>query len=353
MVKFQIFTVTLTLLFAFSSTAQTLIDFGEYKNIAHQRSCFSGPFGNYATWRDTLINQNPNYKTDEDRNKARLQFSRNFPRERYDYYKENLTCSWFQYSVDGGKVNGYIIQKNLKESAAVPVLVYNRGGNGNFGGVVFGALFKRLFPIADRGFIIIGSQYRGTFMKEPDASFDDQFGGDDINDVLELFNIIPHVKGVDQNRVGMFGGSRGGMQTFLALRSGVDVRAVAVLAAPTDLLAALSDRPEMEDVYKHRIPNYENNKKKALSDRSVVEWVDKLDKNIPILVLHGQNDKRVNASQSLALANVLQQHSHPYKLVIYPGDDHGLNGHRDDVNDELVDWFKHHFSETTDAAKSN
>lgn len=348
MVKFQIVAAAFVLLFVFPATAQPLIDFGEYKNISHQRPCFSGSFGEYTTWRDTLINRNPNYKTEDDRKKARLRFGQDFPREQYNYFKKNLTCNWFQYPVDGGKVNGYIIRKNLPESTKLPVLVYNRGGNGNYGGMVFGALFKRLFPIADRGFVIIGSQYRGTFMKEPDASFDDQFGGEDVNDVVELFKLIPHIDGVDNDHVGMFGGSRGGMQTFLALKAGVNVEAVAVLAAPTDLLAGLTDRPEMENVYKHRIPDYESNKQKALGARSVVAWVDKLDKRIPMLVLHGQNDKRVSANQSLALANVLQQHNHPYKLIIYPGDDHGLNGHRDEVNNELVDWFKQHFLETTD-----
>ena len=54
------------------------------------------------------------------------------------------------------------------------------------------------------------------------------------------------------------------------------------------------------------------------------------------MVIYGQNDTRVNANQSLAFANVLQKQHHPYKLIIYPRDDHGLNGHRDEVNDELV-----------------
>lgn len=343
MIKSRIFIATLVVLFAYTATAQPLIDFGEYKKISHQRPCFSGPFGEYASWRDTLINRNSNYKTEGDRKKAKLRFHQDFPREQYDYFKESLTCNWFQYDVDGGKVNGYIIRKNMAEGAKLPVLVYNRGGNGNYGGMVFGALFKRLFPIADEGFVIIGSQYRGTFMKEPDTSFDDQFGGEDINDVVELFNMIPHIDGVNNNNIGMFGGSRGGMQTFLALKAGINVKAVAVLAAPTDLLTGLSDRPEMERVYNHRIPDYKSNKQDVLKKRSVVAWVDKLDKNIPILLLHGQNDKRVSANQSLALAGVLQQHGHPYKLVIYPRDDHGLNRHSDEVNDELVNWFKYHF----------
>ena len=182
-------------------------------------------------------------------------------------------------------------------------------------------------------------------MKEIDAAFDDQFGGADVDDVLELLAVIPHIEGVDASRVGMLGSSRGGMQTLLALKAGANVKAAAILGAPTDLLAWLSDRPDMEEVFTKRISGYAGGKEKTLKQRSGVEWVDELDSNVPILVMHGQNDARVNANQSLAFASVLQQHNHPYKLVIYPGDDHGLNGHREEVNDELVKWFNRFLKE--------
>lgn len=343
MIKLFVF-VKVVVLFSltFPVNAEPSIGFNDYKGISHQRSCFSGPFGDYNHWRDSLINRNQ-YKSEKDREAARLRFSKDISRQEYDHFKENLICNWFQYRVDGKMVNGYIIKK--KNPAALPVLVYNRGGNGNFGAMVFGAMFRRLFPIADQGFVIIGSQYRGTLIKEIDTAFDDQFGGADVGDVLELFNIIPHVEGADATRVGMLGSSRGGMQTLLALKAGANVRAAAILAAPTDLLAWLSERPDMDEVFKKRISGYAADKEQTLKQRSGVEWVDKLDSSIPILVMHGQNDARVNANQSLALANGLQQHRHPYKLVIYPGDDHGLSGHSDEVNDELVNWFNRYLKE--------
>ncbi len=325
------------LLLTFSASAKPGIDFNDYKGVVHQRPCFSGPFGDYTGWRESLINRNPEHKTEKQKETARQRFSKNISRQEYNYYKENLTCAWFQYLVDGKKVNGYVIKK--KSNALLPVLIYNRGGNGNYGGMVFGNFFRRLFPIADQGFVIIGSQYRGTFMKERDAAFDDQFGGADVDDVLELLNIIPYIEGADASRVGIFGSSRGGMQTLLALKAGANVKAAAVMASPTDLQALLSDRPDMENVYKERIPGYGTNNGKVLHQRSAVKWVKKLNKNVPLLVLHGQNDTRVNANQSLILATILQQHNHPYKLVIYPRDDHGLRLHRDEVNNELTSWF--------------
>jgi dipeptidyl aminopeptidase/acylaminoacyl peptidase len=58
------------------------------------------------------------------------------------------------------------------------------------------------------------------------------------------------------------------------------------------------------------------------------------------LLLHGDKDWRVNVEQSIQLAAALKKESHPHKLVVYPGGNHGLTKHRQEVNQELITWFK-------------
>jgi len=218
------------------------------------------------------------------------------------------------------------------------VLIYNRGGNGNFGGVVFGSMMSNLFPIANEGFVIIGSQYRGTFIKK--SSVSDEFGGSDVNDVTALLDYIQNIEGADVQRIGMYGASRGGMQTHLALKQTSKIKAIATIAGATDLLKELDFRPAMEKVYANRIPDYDKNKVAELKRRSVLTWVDELSQNIPILLLHGEDDKRVSVNNSIELAEALTKHNIPHKLIVYPNDNHRLMKNKEKANKELISWFR-------------
>ena len=62
--------------------------------------------------------------------------------------------------------------------------------------------------LAEQGYVIIGSNYREK----------DEFGGAEINDVLNLTETVKEIKKADSNCIGMFGWSRGGMMTYLALQ---------------------------------------------------------------------------------------------------------------------------------------
>ncbi len=76
----------------------------------------------------------------------------------------------------------------------------------------------------------------------------------------------------------------------------------------------------MEKVFKHRIPDYEKNKVAELEKRSVLNWTTDLSPNVPILLLHGTNDKRVSVNHSIDLAASLKKNNIPHKLVLYPDD---------------------------------
>ena len=306
--------------------------------ILEQKNCFSWIFTDYDSWRYGMERKyKKKIKSDEKLKQALIRFDSTFGREKFDLYKSQLSCSTFKYIVDGKIVKGYIIKPKLAKNK-LPVLIYNRGGNGNFGGVVFGSMMRNLFPIASEGFIIIGSQYRGTFAKK--STVHDEFGGEDVKDVIALLDYIPSIDGADPKRIGMYGASRGGMQTHLALKQMENVKAIATIAGNSDLLKGLTYRPEMEKVFKHRIPFYEKNKVKELEKRSVLNWVADLSPNVPILLLHGTNDKRVSVNHSIDLATALSRNNIPHKLVLYPDDNHGLRKNRNKANKELISWFR-------------
>jgi dipeptidyl aminopeptidase/acylaminoacyl peptidase len=321
---------------SFSTQASNLIN---DERVTDQKSCFTWIFTDYASWRNGMEKKfKRKIKSEEKLNQALNRFDSRFGKEKFDFYQSNLSCSTFNYSVDGNTVKGYVIKPKVSKGK-LPVLIYNRGGNGNFGGVVFGSMMHNLFPIANEGFVIIGSQYRGTFTKNPSTTHD-EFGGSDVKDVTALLDYIPSIEGADSQRVGMYGASRGGMQTFLALKNAKNIKAVATIAGATDLLKELEFRPAMEKVYSRRIPNYDKNKVTELDKRSVLKWVNELSPNVPILLLHGEDDKRVSVNSSIALAAALSKNNISHKLVVYPDDNHGLMQNKEKANKELVNWFR-------------
>ncbi|MFY8282561.1 alpha/beta hydrolase family protein [Pseudoalteromonas sp. SSMSWG5] len=92
-------------------------------------------------------------------------------------------------------------------------------------------------------------------------------------------------------------------------------------------------------VYVRRIPNYKENKQAELEARSVMNWVDKLSPKVPILLIHGSDDKRVSVENSIQFAKALDKHQIPHKLVVYDGDNHFLMDHKEQLETELVNWF--------------
>jgi dipeptidyl aminopeptidase/acylaminoacyl peptidase len=332
--------VSLVLL-SFSTQATKVINDNKIKS---EKNCFSSIFESYGSWRGFLKNKYAKRsKSKAELSKKLSWFDSMFNEQDFNQYKNNLSCNNFIYQVDGNDVDGFIIRPKTN-SKKLPVLVYNRGGNGSYGSVTFGSMMNNLFPIANQGFVIIGSQYRGRQYPGTltEGVMHDEFGGKDVEDVIRLLDFIPKVAGADAERIGMFGYSRGGMQTHLTVKHTNKVKAIATIAGASDLLEELSFRPAMENVYKKRIPNYETNKVAELKKRSVLNWVNELSDSVPILLIHGENDERVSVKNSIELAAALTKHNIPNKLVVYSNDNHGLEQNKAKMHQELVTWFHHY-----------
>ncbi len=227
-----------------------------------------------------------------------------------------------------------------KKEGKYPAIIFNRGGNRDFGALsLYGGnstypIIRGFAPLAKEGYVVIGCNYRGGGKSEGE----DEFGGKDINDVLNLIEVLAEMPKADAAKIGMYGWSRGGMMTYLALTKTDKIKAAAVGGAPSD--KTIIDRPNMETgVYAELIPNYWENKEVELKKRSAVFWADKFPKEVPLLIMHGNADWRVKSTHSLKLALELEQHRIPYRLKIFEGADHGIRQYRPEVNEEVISWF--------------
>ncbi len=233
------------------------------------------------------------------------------------------------YLSQGHRVVGYIVEP--KEGENLPCVIYNRGGSGDFGSIKIGHLFLRLSLFAKAGYITIFSQYSGNAGGEGV----DEMGGTDIEDVLNLYPILKKYSRADASRIGMYGASRGGMMTYLALARTDWIKAAVIVAGTTDLLTKKEFRPEMED---HYIKMFGGNEEE-LKKRSVLYWADKLPKNVPILLMHGTADWRVNPLDSIRMAEELYKNKVPYRLVIFEGGDHYLSEQKQQSSEMSIDWM--------------
>jgi len=241
-------------------------------------------------------------------------------------------CRRVKYMSDGLKVVGIIWKPKETTGKKLPLVIYNRGGNREFGKLGFFMNYA-LYPFLQNGFVVIGSQYRGIEGGEGK----DEFGGAEINDVANLIPLAKSLGYVDMNNVFMLGDSRGGMETFIALKNGLPISAAAVRGAPSDLTNTLKRRPSFAEVFEELIPDYNERSEELLRERSAVYWSDKI--NTPILILQGGADWRNDPTQALNLAQKLQQRGKNYELIIYSGDDHGLSLNRADGDRRIIEWF--------------
>ncbi len=271
--------------------------------------------------RDTLFNE--------------ATFRRNHPREWFEALSDErrVRCRRITYGSDGLRVTGFIVEPASPASTARhPLIVFNRGGNQAFGAIRTADLMEFAGWALD-GYVVVASQYRGNDGGEGR----EEFGGAEVADVLNILALGRQLPLVDPDRVFMYGFSRGGMMTYLALAHGAEVRAAAVLGGPGDLAEGLRHRPEMETVYRELMPDYEARKAEHLRARSAAAWPERL--SAPLLILHGGADWRVWPGVALAVAAGLQQRGHPYELVIYEGDDHPMTANLPEVRARLRAWF--------------
>ena len=290
----------------------------------------------------------PNYESLDD-------FGRNyFPRS---VYEEARTQKEFEiveitYASDGLPVRGLLIKPKTPGTQKLPAIIFNRGGNGDLGRVTDSGQpccrvntssldVADLYLFAKAGFVVIASDYRyqGATVKR------DEWGGVEVDDVLNLVPALKSLDFVDPGRLYMLGLSRGGTMTYLAIKRGIPVKAAAVIGGVSDVKAWVNARPEMGivngneyiDGFANIWPDYEHRAEEYYRARSAVYWPDQI--NVPVLILHSRTDRLVPVTQAFQIAEALQEKGKVYSLHIFERDGHALPQNRDDRDRMIIDWF--------------
>jgi dipeptidyl aminopeptidase/acylaminoacyl peptidase len=227
-------------------------------------------------------------------------------------------------SADGVEVHGQLFR--ARGPGKHPAIVYVHGGPrrqmllGFHPSGYYSNAYVFNQHLAAKGYHVLAVNYRsGTgygnaFRDAPELG---RAGGSEYRDVLAAGRWLEAREDVDPARIGIWGGSWGGYLTALALArdsalfaSGVDFHGVHSMLRP--LPGSLS-------------PAAQNEARQLQWDSSPLGAIERW--RSPVLLIHGDDDRNVDFSQSVTLARELAARRIPYRELVFPNERHSFLVH--------------------------
>ena len=218
---------------------------------------------------------------------------------------------------DGRDIGGYLTIPN--GDGPFPLIVMPHGGP--YVSETTDAFDEWSQMLANNGYMVLQPQYRGSrkyglefyksaFINGSEAGYAMQDDKDDGALYLAKQGLV------DPNRMAMFGWSYGGYAALVAAsREDQIYQCVIAGAAVTD--------PEMQvDYYRYRMEGAQKLEQLTTWDGAVspINEVNKV--NVPLYILHGDNDQRVPPEHYYKYVKALEKEDVPHKKELLKGADH-------------------------------
>lgn len=242
---------------------------------------------------------------------------------------KNVDVYRLVYKVGALNVVGYVVLPHTGER--LPCLIHLRGGVGDFAMLTTRTIVGQMVKYAHEGYVVIATQYPGV---EGGDGADSMGGIDDIASIKKLRDILKGLSIADATNIGVKGHSRGGLMTYMLMREVTWVKTAIIASALTDQISWAKERAECRA---HQIRMWGKSRKESMR-RSPIQWVDALSKKVPLLIMHGSADARVDASQSIRMVYALNEQRIPVRFILFEGADHNLSEFRDEHFMQTLNW---------------
>ena len=177
--------------------------------------------------------------------------------------------------------------------------------------------------LASRGYTVLSVNYRsgtGYGMEFREALNYGASGASEFADVLGAGRFLADLPGVDEDRVGLWGGSYGGYLTALGLS-----RASDLFAAGVDIHGVHDWNRTIQGFLPSYEPHQHPEQQRLAFDSSPLSTVDSW--RSPVLLIHGDDDRNVPFDETVELVERLRDLGVEHELLILPDEVHGFLRH--------------------------
>lgn len=216
-----------------------------------------------------------------------------------------IEATYLEFLSEGLKLKVFMAKPD--EKARFPAVLVNHGGGG-----MERAYEEMCIELAETGYTALAMTFRGYAGSQGMQ----EYGKGEIRDLLNLVEYIKSQSFVDENRIGMFGYSRGALNTLLACQRSKDFKAVVLWAAPVDMIAHHMLNPFIEDL----IGGSPQKLPEEYRIRSPINFVERI--TCPIFIIHGELDEVIPVRHAHMLAKELERSNKDFQMKTYPGEGH-------------------------------
>lgn len=253
---------------------------------------------------------------------------------------QNADTIWAERP-DGARVQAWLMKPaGFRQAGKYPLVLWVHGGPHGMVGYGFSERYQIL---AGSGLGVLFVNPRGStgYGQAFGSAALSDWGGVDYQDLLAaLDQAIQEYPWIDDQRLGVAGGSYGGYMTNWVVTQTGRFRAAASFAGLSNLVSfyGTSLYPDLIEVEFGGKP-WEGDNYLELWQRSPLAHVAKV--STPTLFLHGENDNDVPIEQAEEMYMALEKRGVDTLLVRYPGEGHGVRkpSHVADFYRRLFDWF--------------
>ena len=228
---------------------------------------------------------------------------------------------WYD-SFDGRKIQGWIVKPpDFDPRKKYPLILEIHGGPHTAYGQSF---YHEFHAFAALGFVVLFTNPRGstTYGQEFGNVIQYQYPGDDHGDLMAGVDALIARGYVDEDRLGVTGGSGGGLLTNWVITKTKRFKAAVTQRCVSDWASMYysSDFTLFEPSW-FKKPPFDD--PKEYLDRSPVTFARAIE--TPLMVIHSEDDWRTPIGQGETMARALQQQRKTVVTVRFPGEGHELS----------------------------
>lgn len=246
-------------------------------------------------------------------------------------------------SFDGLPLQAWLLKPpHFQPERKYPLILYVHGGPHNLYGEAF---FHEFQVLAGAGFLVLIVNPRGStgYGQEFANVIQYRYPGDDYRDLMTVLDSVAGRGYVDTGRLGVAGGSGGGLLSSWTI-SQTDRFAAAVVERPvTNWISMVLTSDRGAFIAHHWFRDYPWRRAGDYLEHSPIMLVERV--STPVLILHSQEDFRATVDQSVQYYTALRMLGKPARLAIFPRSSHSLwyDGPPQQRVQRLaliLDWFK-------------